>query len=91
MSTKTARKVGQLSIDELRDLIGQVVEEKLEKLLPDYVVNEEGLRISARPDEEDSLPLKPEFEKGLKRAIREAKGGRVKSLKTIRSRRGLQG
>ena len=39
MSTKTIKKVGQLSIDELRDLVGQVVEEKLGKLLPDYVVD----------------------------------------------------
>jgi len=89
MSTKTAKKVGQLSIDELRDLIGQVVEEKLEKLLPDYVVDEEGFRISARSDEEDDLPLKPAFEKGLRRSIQEAKAGRVKSLKTIRKKHGI--
>lgn len=86
MPTKISKKVGQLSIDELRDLIGQVVEEKLGKLLPDYVADEEGLRISARPDEEDDLPLKPEFEKGLRRAVKEAKAGKVKSLKEVRSR-----
>lgn len=89
MSTKTVKKVGQLSIDELRDLIGQVVEEKLEKHLSDYIVDEDGFRISARRDEEDDLSFTPRFGKGLRRSIQEARAGRVNSLKAIRKKHGI--
>lgn len=86
MPVKSGKTVGQLSVDELKDLIGRVVEEKLEKRLLDYTVDEDGFRISARRDEEDDLSFKPGFEKGLRRATKDAKTGRVKKLGVIPSK-----
>ena len=77
------KKVGDLSVEEFRALIEQVVEEKLESFLPRFFVDEDGFRIAGDEDSEDILSFKQEFKDGLKRAQKEVQKGRVKDLDSV--------
>jgi hypothetical protein len=87
MPTKATKKVSQLSIEEFEELVGQIVEEKLQhyKVLAFYY-DDDGVKTAIGEDPEDDLPFKPEFEEGLRRALQDVEAGRTVDFEDVRSR-----
>jgi hypothetical protein len=90
MQTKATKKVSQLSIEEFKELVGQIVEEKLQryKALVFYY-DDDGVKTALCDVPEDDLPLKPEFEEGLRRALQDVETGRIVELKDVRARHNI--
>ena len=87
MTTKDMKKVSQLSIDEFKELVGQIIEEKLQRYQPlAFYYGDDGVKTALVSDPEDDLSFKPEFEKGLRRALQDAESGCTADIKDIRAR-----
>jgi len=87
--TTLKQKLANLSVEEFLQLINQVVETQLKAYLPAFQLDEEGFRIAAATDSEDSLELKPDFAQSLQRSIQEAKKGIVTGLAEVRKKHGF--
>ena len=81
------KKVSQLSVDEFKDLIGQIIEEKLQhyQYLAFYY-DDDGVKTALGNDPEDDLPLRPEFEEELRKAFQDSEVGRTADFKDFRER-----
>ena len=87
MSTEATKKVSQLSVDEFKELVGQIVEEKLQRYRAlAFYYDDDGVKTALGSDLEDNLPLNPEFEEGLRRALQDVGGGHTVDLKDVRVR-----
>ena len=87
MPTKVTKKVSQLSIDEFKELVGQIVEEKLQRYQAlAFYYDDDGVKTAIGSDPEDNLPLNQEFEKGLQRALQDVEAGRTVDVKDVRAR-----
>jgi len=87
MPTTATKQVSQLSVAEFKELLGQVVEEKLQRyqaLVLYY--DDDGVKTALGSDPEDDLPLKPEFEEGLRHALQDVEAGRTVDIKDVRAR-----
>ena len=88
MQAKAGKKISQLTIDEFKELVGQIIEEKLQNHpVFGFYYDEDGVKTALGSDPEDELPINQEFEKGLKEALQDVEMGRVVTLKYIKSRR----
>ena len=87
MPKKATKKVSQLLVNEFKELVGQIVEEKLQcyQALAFYY-DDDGVRTALVSDTEDNLPLNPEFEEGLRRALQDVEAGRTADFKDVRAR-----
>ncbi len=87
MQEKAKKKISQLTVDEFKELVGQIIEEKLQNHPAfGFYYDEDGIKTALKSDPEDELPLSRDFEKGLKEALQDVEAGRVVTLKDIKSR-----
>ena len=87
MQEKVKKKISQLTVDEFKELVGQIIEEKLQNHPAlGFYYDEDGVNTAIKSDPEDDPPLRQEFEEGLKEALQDVKEGHVMNLKDIKSR-----
>lgn len=78
-----AKSVGDLTVQEFEELVGRVVDRRMQVWLDQFLDDLRGF------DEEDQAELRPEFADGLRRAIEQARRGEVLDLRTFRDQLGL--
>ena len=87
MATKATKMVNQLSVDEFKELVGKIIEEKLQRYQPlAFYYDDDGVKTALVSDPEDELPLRPEFEEGLQKALQDVEAGRTVDFKDVRAR-----
>jgi len=87
MQSRVKNKISQLTIDEFKELVGQIIEEKLQNYPAfGFYYDEDSIKTALGNDSEDEMPFSQEFEKGLKEALQDVKAGRIVTLKDIKSR-----
>jgi hypothetical protein len=77
------RSVSELSEQEFEELIGRVVDRRMQIWLDQFMDELRGLV------DEDPAELHPEFATGLRRSIEQARRGEGVDLNTVRQRLGL--
>ena len=87
MEAKTTKMVSQLSVDEFKELVGRIIEEKLQRYQPlAFYYDDDGVKTALVNDPEDELSLSPEFEEGLRKALQDVEAGRTVDFKEVRAR-----
>ena len=77
-----AKSVGELSERESEELVGRVVDSRMQVWLDQFMDELRGL------DDEDQAELRPEFAAGPRRAIEQARRGEGIELNALRQRLG---
>jgi hypothetical protein len=86
MAEKTKIKTGNMSIEDFKALVSDIIDEKLASY---RLVRVDAQGYTYVFTEESLLPLSPEFETGLEESIRQGEEGRLTNQKEVWSKFGL--
>jgi len=86
MAETTKMKVGDMSIEDFKALVSDIIDEKLASY---RLVRVDSQGYTYVLTEESLLPLDPGFETGLEESMRQGKEGRLISQKEVWSKFGL--
>ena len=86
MAEPTKVKIGNLSIEDFKALVSEIIDEKLASY---RLVRVDAQGYTYVFTEESLLPLDPEFEAGLEESIRQGEEGRLINQEKVWSKLGL--
>ena len=85
----TLSKVYDVTVDELKSIIREIVREELWRAQQEYYVNEDGIRIATTPDDESDLEFGEDFARGLELSLDQARRGEVIDGEAVQKKFGL--